>query len=257
MLIIVSRFWSRSIRQFFDEMVCRTFDISADLAAPPHITTPPVPEAHNPSRVILSYTGRASHGFLGKSRCLLSFYGSICSSPPPSPSGTLAPRPASPFSPAPAAIPHPAPVSVGAIAVAPVLCAAVKRETLDCGGLMTPALEEFRLRGKTCLPVQFVERVPPEWSVQWRAAWEAAGYAPDWIRGDLVYHEACGIVEGNTIAVWDPTDASWRDPETTGPSRIVAVRIVQSSDGLLPGTLTWHGVRLQAGVWAKVAGTGE
>jgi len=128
-------------------------------------------------------------------------------------------------------------------------CEAVTRETLDCGALAALALEAFRVRGVPVFHVQLVERVPAEWIAQWNAAWEASRCPADWIREELAYHEACGVLQGRQLSVWDPTDASWRKPDVTGSAGIVAVRSLEPEGLRLPQTLIWSGLELKVGEW--------
>lgn len=136
-------------------------------------------------------------------------------------------------------------------------CEAVTREALDCGAMMALAIVSFRLRGKLAVPVQLVELVPPNWSGNFRATWEAAGLSPDWIRGDLVYHEACGILDAGQVFLWDPTDSSWRVPSAAGPLRVVAVRLCEVDGVTLTGRMLWSGLGIRPGPWTTLRSATE
>jgi hypothetical protein len=128
-------------------------------------------------------------------------------------------------------------------------CEAVRSRQLDCGALASLAREAFSARGRVGLPAQLVLGVPKGTTSHWAARWEAAGCRTDWIVGDLAYHEACAVLEGTGVRVWDPSRGAWLDPGGTGQVRVVAVRIAPAGRSPVPGGLRWGTVRIGPGAW--------
>jgi len=133
-------------------------------------------------------------------------------------------------------------------------CSLPKMDKLDCGALAALAVEVYRLRGIPVVPVQLALRYPLYAAEQWTRMWEREGLRPDWISGDLVYHEVCGVIEGQNLKLWDPTENRWLEPSLySNPSFASVVSIKVASSRLqAQAVFYWSGIHVRAGVWESV-----
>ncbi len=109
-------------------------------------------------------------------------------------------------------------------------CEIRRRDSLDCGALAALSCEVFRARGQRCVPVQLIQSFSEHDAAHWRRRWQGAKLPTNWIRGPLVYHEACGVLtEDPAIRIWDSTDNVWIEPDQMpGYAATVAIRVSQA-----------------------------
>jgi len=132
-------------------------------------------------------------------------------------------------------------------------CSVPDMKKLDCGGLAAVAVELYRLRGQAAVPVQLALRYPEHAAEQWSRMWERHGLNPSWITGEFCYHEVCGVVEGEELLLWDPTESRWLDPPVFPNEAFASVMalnvVVPSSDHR---TIRWRGIPIPCGVWQSL-----
>jgi len=133
-------------------------------------------------------------------------------------------------------------------------CDAMEAKEIDCGAHATLAVDAFRARGLPAVPVQLVQRYEPQNVPHWHHRWNAHGACPTWADGELVYHEACAVIDDGIARIWNPTASAWASPENVqGYASIVAVRV-----GGPLGTgerVSWGDHDLPLGEWVSVAGS--
>lgn len=131
-------------------------------------------------------------------------------------------------------------------------CEAVRRTELDCGALAHLAEVALQEAGQTVIRVQLVELHTAEQCEQWAVRWQSVPEAPQWIWGNLVYHEAVGVLAGAELRLWDPTDGRWRGPAGEA-GKLRAIRLVRTSEGPEPpDSLNWTGRTLPIGRWTPL-----
>lgn len=134
-------------------------------------------------------------------------------------------------------------------------CEAVERKVLDCGALAGLTREAYRSRGVRCHSVQLIEQYTRAAAEHWHARWEGEdATVPHWIREELVYHEACGVVTaGGELKVWDPTPASWVSPrQFCGYGAVLALKLTVLTDDA-SCTFQWGRHSIAPNVWIEVA----
>lgn len=130
-------------------------------------------------------------------------------------------------------------------------CSLPDAQTLECGGLAATAVQLYRLRGQSVAHVQLVVRYPSQATEQWSRMWQRAGQDSKWILGNLCYHEACGVLEGTRIKLWDPTKNRWLEPPSSPAeafASVVALRVFEPS-GRTASRVDWEGISIRAGAW--------
>ncbi len=133
-------------------------------------------------------------------------------------------------------------------------CSIPHLEKLDCGALAAVAAELYRLRGVPVIPIQLALRYPIHAAEQWVRMWEREGMSAAWIMGEFCYHEACGVIKGQAIHVWDPTENRWLTPPTSPNNAfasVVAIKIADPDSGEQV-TLAWGSLRLRSGGWRSL-----
>jgi hypothetical protein len=104
-------------------------------------------------------------------------------------------------------------------------CEAIEEPELDCGALADLAATSLLENGHEVYRVQLVEQHAPAQIALWAARWREVLGSPQWIWGNLVYHEVVGVRDGPKLRLWDPARAMWRGPGAeAGGSRIDAIR---------------------------------
>ena len=127
-------------------------------------------------------------------------------------------------------------------------CEAADLEAIDCGALAALARAAFEARGDRAFAVQLVERHDDDATENWQRVWHEHLGACDWIWGDLVYHEAVGVVAGESLRLWDPTDNRWvSGKQTSETGSIAAVRIPGLRDDI-----SWDGITLGRRSWQRI-----
>lgn len=135
-------------------------------------------------------------------------------------------------------------------------CGVPTAERLDCGALAAVATRLFRARSQRAVPVQLVLRYPLHATAQWARMWSHSGEPASWVRGTVVYHEACGVIDGGLLRVWDPTESRWLHPPAShlAPPAfggVAGVRVwAEDEDDLL----AWDHQRLSPGQWVQLDG---
>lgn len=135
-------------------------------------------------------------------------------------------------------------------------CDAVKRKTLDCGALAALAHEAFQARGVESYPAQLVQQYLPQSTEHWAHAWNDKEISPEWISGDVIYHEGCAVrLPDNSLKIWDASAAWWLNPDQTeGYGSLAAVRIRMPET--FAGKLYQYGSRrLEPNRWEVLAGS--
>ncbi len=138
-------------------------------------------------------------------------------------------------------------------------CGLPEKERLDCGALAAVAVELFRSRGQRVTPVQLALRYPSHATEQWSRMWEREGESAGWISDGICYHEACGVMEGGRMLMWDPTENRWLDPPLSANDAfgsVMALKVHDSTAGV-PTELHWGGISLRPGEWQSVTFDGD
>lgn len=133
-------------------------------------------------------------------------------------------------------------------------CSIPEMAKLDCGALSAVAVEIYRLRGFPVTAIQLALRYPKHAAVQWSRMWEQESMSAAWIHGEFCYHEACGVIEGQTVQVWDPTENRWLVPPSSPNNTfasVVAIKVAEP-EGSDQAILTWGGLRLRSGLWQSL-----
>jgi hypothetical protein len=107
-------------------------------------------------------------------------------------------------------------------------CEALSAKSLDCGALAALAQEAFIGRGATCYTAQLIQLYTTDDSRHWHGTWKRDEAMLHWLRGEIVYHEACAVLQSDdTIRIWDPTASWWVPPkQIDGYGAVLAVRIL-------------------------------
>lgn len=135
-------------------------------------------------------------------------------------------------------------------------CQAVRARELDCGGLAQLAETALSQAGHSVVRIQLINRVSPECAAHWATRWSAVPCAPRWVWGDLVYHEAVGVVSDGALRVWDPTESRWHVSETRsehGQSVAIRIPVPEAADvAIPPRSLRWEFRVLPLGRWMPI-----
>ncbi len=155
-------------------------------------------------------------------------------------------------------------------------CRIPQLKTLDCGALAALARAALDATGSETAPIQLIERFDPAAVENWRTVWNGNRTTPQWMWGELVYHEAVGILDGTRLAVWDPTDSDFVEPPAANTyASIQAIRFdnfpaavtqgacnqaagIDYSVPYAPVTITalelkWRELSLATGRWVRLA----
>lgn len=133
-------------------------------------------------------------------------------------------------------------------------CEAAEKKTLDCGALAALAHEIFIARGVESFPVQLIQQYSEDAARQWCMGWNEGECPVDWIKEDLIYHEACAVVvRGGEIRIWDPTASWWVNPKQFGGyGGVLALRIFAGERNSSAG-FNWGAHRILPNQWQKIA----
>lgn len=138
-------------------------------------------------------------------------------------------------------------------------CSVPDMEKLDCGALAAVAVQLYRSRGQSAAHVQLALRYPHHAAEQWSRMWEREGLSASWITSEFCYHEACGVIDGEQMLLWDPTENRWLDPPLSPNDAfgsVMALKVV-GLGAALPAKLQWGGMWLPSGAWQSVVFDGE
>ncbi len=127
-------------------------------------------------------------------------------------------------------------------------CEAVQAKELCCGAQAALSVAAFRAHGLDAVPVQLVQRYEAHNLPHWHRRWERGGANPAWAADAMVYHEACAVLDGDAVRVWNPTGTTWLTPEQdSGYASIAAIRV----GGAMPGgrRVLWGARALPLGEW--------
>ena len=134
-------------------------------------------------------------------------------------------------------------------------CSVAAAQRLDCGALAALAVQLYRFRGQPVTPAQLILRYPIHATEQWSRMWEREDLDSSWIVDNLCYHEACAVLDGSRLTMWDPTESRWLEPPGSpkeGFAAVVAVRIFKQP-GLQGTVFDWEGVPVTCGIWNTLA----
>lgn len=132
-------------------------------------------------------------------------------------------------------------------------CEAMVAEKLDCGALSFLGRQAVEMSGEEACIVQLIQRFDLSTCATWRAAWAAAEGVGQWIWGSLIYHEAVGCLDGDSIVVWDPSVDGIRSAITPeGYGSIVAVRVNLCGSIGENQFVRWGRIRLPVNSWQRV-----
>lgn len=125
-------------------------------------------------------------------------------------------------------------------------------KVLDCGALAALARTAFESRGLVTFPVQLIQWFSAQDVHHWRRKWQSDSHSPDWVLGNLAYHETCAVVvQECRVKVWDPTDACW-----ISPSKVVGYATTVAACFDLQGPsvniLKWEDVVIHPNVWTTL-----
>jgi hypothetical protein len=132
-------------------------------------------------------------------------------------------------------------------------CEAVERKKLDCGALAALATEIFASRGVRSYPAQFIQQYTEDATRQWSKNWESDDVPVNWIKDDLIYHEACAVVvRDNEIRLWDPSASWWVNPKQFGGYGCLLALRVFAAQANAPSELVWGTHRISPNRWEKI-----
>ena len=137
-------------------------------------------------------------------------------------------------------------------------CALPSFSKLDCGALAALVVQIYRSRGQVAYPVQLALRYPRHALAQWSCMWEREGLSAGWVGAKSCYHEACGILEGGNLRVWDPTENRWLSPPTSAAElygAIEAMKLDVAPSQSFP--ISWYGIPFHAGSWCTLPFVGR
>jgi hypothetical protein len=131
-------------------------------------------------------------------------------------------------------------------------CEAVEQKTLDCGALAALAHEAFIARGVESYPAQLIQQYTDENANHWSQSWDEALVSVNWIKEDLIYHEACAVVgRDNEIRIWDPTASWWVNPKQFGGyGGVLALRVFVSNGS--SRIFKWGAQSITPNQWQKI-----
>ena len=132
-------------------------------------------------------------------------------------------------------------------------CEAMNLKTLDCGALAALAVAAYQSRGVRCYTTQLVQRYSKHDARNWLRNWKEGEASINWIKDDLVYHEACAMVSAqNEIRIWDPTASWWVNPKQfAGYGAVLALRVLTSNTPHA-SYLKWGTERIFVNNWQHV-----
>ncbi|HEY0077228.1 MAG TPA: hypothetical protein VGB73_01170 [Pyrinomonadaceae bacterium] len=132
-------------------------------------------------------------------------------------------------------------------------CEAVKQKKLDCGALAALSYEIFTARGVKSFPVQLIHQYTEDAARHWYKGWNGDETTVHWIKEDLIYHEGCAVLVGESeIKVWDSTASWWISPKQIGGYGGVLVLRVFAEQGAYPNGFTWGAHRIFPNQWQKI-----
>lgn len=124
---------------------------------------------------------------------------------------------------------------------------------LDCGALAALARIAFGSRGLVTFPVQLIQRFSAQDAYHWSKKWQIVSRSPDWISGDLVYHEACAvIVQESQVKVWDPTDSCWISPSKAVGYGATVAACFHLQGPSLSMLISWEDIVIYPNVWIRL-----
>lgn len=131
-------------------------------------------------------------------------------------------------------------------------CEAVEQKTLDCGALAALAHEAFIARGVESYPAQLIQQYTDENANHWSQSWDEALVSVNWIKEDLIYHEACAVVgQDDEIRIWDPTASWWVNPKQFGGyGGVLALRVFVSNGS--SRIFKWGAQSITPNQWQKI-----
>jgi hypothetical protein len=105
-------------------------------------------------------------------------------------------------------------------------------------------------------PAQLVQRYDAHNVPHWRDRWAEGGASPEWAQNGLVYHEACAVITGDRVEIWNATASSWVSPaDVEGYASVVALRV--GGANVTGETVAWGGLHLPLGTWVSTLGKGD
>ncbi len=139
-------------------------------------------------------------------------------------------------------------------------CEVWEKRTLDCGALAALSKAAFSGRGLRAYTAQLIQQYTEQDGAHWCSNWQQDGAQTSWLRGRIVYHEACAVIQGgDQMKIWDATGSSWLDPrQSHGYGSVLAVRILVSEEVQI-GRLAWGDRGFWPNQWQKLepASSGE
>ncbi len=129
-------------------------------------------------------------------------------------------------------------------------CSLPNMKALDCGGLAAVATHLTHMRGQSATSVQLVLRYPSYAAEQWLQMWKRKSLSTSWIANGLCYHEACGVLQGDHIFLWDPTENRWLDPPMSASdvfASVMAIKVPRLGSGSC--SLYWGDIPIHCGIW--------
>lgn len=128
-------------------------------------------------------------------------------------------------------------------------CEAAEAESIDCGVFAAIARALLLARDVPAAAVQLVEKFNEKNVENWRARWMSASAGVDWLEPPFCYHEAVGLIDGNTLTIWDPLDQKRVTPHVTGGyGKVVFLRIFEPVEEKRD-TVQWEHTEVEVGRW--------
>jgi hypothetical protein len=127
-------------------------------------------------------------------------------------------------------------------------CEAAQAKRLDGGALAALALAAFAARGRTAFPCQLIRRFDPGTVAQWRRIWQQAGHPCAWAAGEYACQDACAILSGPEVDIWDPAANLMVRPDgPAGHGSPLALRL----RGEFASGVFWGDLHLPMNRWAR------
>ncbi|MHA1780445.1 MAG: hypothetical protein ACTSYL_06205 [Candidatus Thorarchaeota archaeon] len=118
-------------------------------------------------------------------------------------------------------------------------CELIDRDVISCNVFTSISCLLFKNRGFSTFPVHVIQQYPEHITRRWRNEWISQNLLAEWIYGELIRHEVCGIVTDGSLRLWDGTIGNWLEPPAAqGVGQVLALR-PHTSDDAVPKTLRW------------------
>lgn len=118
---------------------------------------------------------------------------------------------------------------------------------IDCGTHAAIARNLLEVSGEKTVAVQLIEQYTPNTIDQWREEWGSDH--DSWLGGSQAYHEVIGVVDNETLIIYDPLDGQERRPVFNGYGSISSIRVIDLYNHDVNSSLNWSGYTVPVGSW--------